>query len=787
MSPIIIAAASFASGIIFGRLFNIPIQIIVLSLIVATLSILLILRTGSKPVYLILFTIFLFGVFAFNYSSVIPLNDVSRFAGDRFVRISGTVNDEPADSGKFLRFTLKVEGLTVRGVNYKVSGRAGVFIKDNKASIKYGNIISVYGKLSGIASSSNPGITSFGDLMAKRHINCQIFSYGNKVAVIKKSIGNPIKYISLIIKNRLMSVIQRTMSEPYSSLLGSIVFGSQASPLSEELQENYRTAGVIHLLVVSGTQVSIILSVVLGTCKLFGSSQNITLIIVSMANLLFAVMVGAGPSIIRAAVMAETALIANIFERQNDFYNSLSVSVVILLMLDPLNLFDLGFQLSFIATWALFYVAPAFEEKIKGFVPGPFSNITAISIAPTIATTPIILFNFGQISFVSIISNFLIIPWVEVTVIMGFASTMIGLILPSLAYAVNNTLTVILALLNLIVYSLASIPFACRYFSPPVFPVILVYYGMLIWGVEVLKGKLEMKFNKKTLVILLLLAVTAPAFTFCFAANKDLVVTFIDVGQGDAILVESPSGQKALIDGGGRQEKIGSKSAKKEDPVGRGIIAPFLRKKGINELNLVVLTHPHDDHVAGLPYILGKLKIDLVLDSGMPQPTNSYYRFLSIIKKKKIPYQMAKAGQEIDLGGGVKAYILHPSKPLIAGTISDLNNNSVVIRLVYGDTSFLLAGDAAFEGEGRIIASGTDIKSNVLKVGHHGSRTSTSDKFLNEVKPEYAVISVGLRNKFGHPSQETLNRLYQHGVKILRTDLNGAVRFVSDGKVCNPR
>jgi competence protein ComEC len=373
---------------------------------------------------------------------------------------------------------------------------------------------------------------------------------------------------------------------------------------------------------------------------------------------------------------------------------------------------------------------------------------------------------------------------VEATVILGFASTLIGLIFLPLAYAINNTLTVILSLLNGIVYFFSGLPFACRYFKPPGLSVVLIYYIILMGGVEMMRGRsnVRLKINKAIILIVFLLFAVLFSWNYSHAAG-DLTVTFIDVGQGDSILIESPSGRKALIDGGGRQEINSSKAISKEDPTGRSIIVPFLRKKGINELDLLILTHPHDDHVGGLPYVLEKIKVDQVLDSGQPHTSRGYYRFLRAIQKKKIPYKIARAGQVIDLGDGVNGYVLHPSEPLISGTESDLNNNSIVIKLDYGRTSFLFMGDTGFEGENRILSSGRSLKSDVLKVGHHGSRTSTSIKLLEMTRPEYAVISVGARNKFGHPSPDTLRRLNNYGVKVLRTDLNGAVIFKSDGQV----
>jgi len=786
LTPITAATISYVAGIVLGRFFFIPIIILLFALILSVLSASILIKQGQKPIYLILLTIFVFGMFAWQYSNSIPANDVSKYACDKYVELIGSVVDEPSSSEDSLRFTLKVNEIIIRGKRFDVSGRASVLIKGSDISIGYGSKIAVQGKLSSIISTNNPGIASSGDLMAKRKITCQMISNASDVVVIARSIGNPVKYISIIIKNKLISVIQRTMKEPYSSLLGSIVFGSQASPLSDELQDNYRTAGVIHLLVVSGTQVSIILASVLALCGYFGLSGTPRLITVTLANLIFAVMVGAGPSIVRAAVMCEAALIAKAFERENDFYNSIAISAFVLLVLNPLNLFDIGFQLSFMATWALFYVAPAIEEKIVKYVPVCLSGMVAISIAPTIATTPIIFYNFGQVSFVSIISNFLIVPWVEITVILGFVSTLTGLLFLPIAYVLNNTLTLILAILNGIVFLFSGFPFACKYFAPPGLLVILIYYIILVGGIETMRGRLKIDPCKAAAVILALLCIALLSWGSSHAAG-DLVVTFIDVGQGDSILIESPSGQKALIDGGGRQETVSSRSIKKEDPVGKSIIVPFLRKKGIGKLDLVILTHPHDDHVAGLPYVLEKIKVDMVLDSGQPHTSRGYYRFLKLIEQKKIPYKLARAGQVVDLGAGVKGYILHPSQPLISGTASDLNNNSIVIKLDYGKTTFLFMGDAGFEGEDRMLSKGYSLINDVLKVGHHGSMTSTSVKLLESVMPKYAVISVGAKNKFGHPTPETLRRLENFNVKVYRTDLDGAVIFRSDGEKVYPQ
>jgi len=253
------------------------------------------------------------------------------------------------------------------------------------------------------------------------------------------------------------------------------------------------------------------------------------------------------------------------------------------------------------------------------------------------------------------------------------------------------------------------------------------------------------------------------------SAAGDLTVTFMDVGQGDAILVQSPSGKNMLIDGG---------SAGKNDYIAKRYLLPVIRKKGISRLDCLVLTHPHEDHVGGLPYLLKNIKVDLIVDSGQPSTSPAYQKFLSYIGTGKIPYKLGRAGQSIDLGGGAVAYILHPAEPLG----DEMNDNSIVIKLVYGKTSFLLMGDLAFEGEKKLIMGEIVLKSDLIKIAHHGSKYSTSDDFISRVRPAYAVISVGARNKFKHPSPATLKKLSDVGIRIYRTDINGTIVAKSDGE-----
>ncbi len=249
-----------------------------------------------------------------------------------------------------------------------------------------------------------------------------------------------------------------------------------------------------------------------------------------------------------------------------------------------------------------------------------------------------------------------------------------------------------------------------------------------------------------------------------------LRVDFIDVGQGDSILIRTPDGASALIDAG-------------EVDYGTRVVT-YLKRGDVRKLDLVVISHPHSDHIGGMPSVLKAFPVGCVLDSGYVHGSTLQREVLRLIKNRNIPYAKAQAGMVRTLGSRAKIEILAPTKPFIGSTHSDANNNSVVCRITYGGVRILLMGDAETEEQGRLFASGVNLESQVLKVSHHGSNDGTSLELIRRVKPEYAVISVGRRNGYGHPHRSVLRMLATErtGTKIYRTDRNGTVSILTDGR-----
>jgi len=280
-------------------------------------------------------------------------------------------------------------------------------------------------------------------------------------------------------------------------------------------------------------------------------------------------------------------------------------------------------------------------------------------------------------------------------------------------------------------------------------------------------GGITHRLSTKLLIAGLALAVVLAWIAALQMPDGRLHVHFLDVGQGDAIFIQCPTGQQILVDGGPSPSVLLSH-------LGRRM--PFWD----HSLDLVVLTHPEEDHLGGLLELLTRYDVSLVLDSGQECTNATCDAWRSLIEEKGIPYRRAEAGMAVTVGDEMRLEVLHPPTQLMTNTASDINNNSVVMRLQYGQFSVLLTGDVMAEAENTLLMSGRPVDSLVLKVPHHGGDTSLTEPFLEAVGPELAIISVGADNRFGHPNELTLEKL--GGIATYRTDRDGSVELVTDGE-----
>lgn len=279
--------------------------------------------------------------------------------------------------------------------------------------------------------------------------------------------------------------------------------------------------------------------------------------------------------------------------------------------------------------------------------------------------------------------------------------------------------------------------------------------------------------NRRALAVLLTAAVvTAAIWANASLRSRDtLSLTFLDVGEGLCAVMRTPSGRTMVVD-------CGTSSWRDEDSIGEKVAAPYLQSLGVDTIDVAVLTHPHSDHVSGYAGLLEAKPAKLVLDLGVQYPSPYYKRFLRVVEASGAKYRRARRGQKLDMGDGVLVQVLSPNP---VQTYTDLNNRSIVLRITYRKAAFVLAADAEAPAEQPMLESGGPLQAQVLQVGHHGSKGSSSQEWLDAVRPQIAVISCGRRNEYGHPSRSTLRRLTAFGARVYRTDRNGAVQITTDG------
>lgn len=254
-------------------------------------------------------------------------------------------------------------------------------------------------------------------------------------------------------------------------------------------------------------------------------------------------------------------------------------------------------------------------------------------------------------------------------------------------------------------------------------------------------------------------------------AEKYLKVYFLDVGQGDATYIITPNNRTLLIDGGDWDEFFNA---------GEEVIIPFLKRKKTSTIDFVIISHPHRDHIGGLISVLKKIDVKMVCDPGFPHPTDTYHEFLQTIHEGKSKYRIIRGKSKLYIDEDIDAVVFYPPNRF---KFDDPNNNSVVLKITYGKVSFLFTGDLEQDGEMDLVNFYKhELKSTVLKSPHHGSSTSSTQKFLDSVNPRIVVISCGYRNRYGYPHTEVLRRYKRMGIKILRTDLNGTIEMTTDGE-----
>ena len=739
-----------------------------------------------------------------RFESSLPAADEHslRFYNDTgVVEIQGVVAEEPDIRDRLCLLTFSASEVTVDGEKEKVSGTALIQVP-RYPSYLYGDALRVTGEL----ETPEP----FDNFDYKTYLERQgIYSviYYPEVEILGRGGGiKPLQWIYSL-RERLSASLARALPEPQASLAQGILLGLRTN-IPDSLNDAFSRTGTAHILAISGLNISIVIAIFLslGTL-LFGRRRSIYIWLALVATWLYTLLAGMNPPVVRAAIMGSLFLVAVYLGRQGSAIIALALAAAVMVGIQPQLLWSVSFQLSFLSMAGLVLFYPYFQAwgrkglallfKNKEKTASAANIITdgfAATLAAIVAVGPLIAYNFGVVSLVSAPATFFSLPALPAIMVTTTLVAFIGLLAPLMAQIFGWLSWLFLSYLVLLVRGFDALPYASVQVGTVPTWHIWGYYAVLAGaiaffnyrnrltglsfkltaGIRRVAGGISrprLGFSTKWLILpLLIVAILVWSAALTMPDGK-LHVTFLDVGQGDAILIQTPNGQDILVDGGPDPQEINLELGKK---------LPFWDKT----IDLVVCTQPQADHLTGLVEVLQRYEVKGVLEPGVSSNSSIYQEWLRLIKNKGIEYNITRAGQKIDLGNGTEIQVLNPPEGLWQGTSDDVNNNGVVLRLSWGQLSFLFAADIREEVEFELIEQRANLKSTVLKVSHHGSKTSTTSQFLIAVDPEVAVISVGEDNPFGHPSpevsQKLIDRLGEDNVYL--TDEDGTVEFITDGE-----
>ncbi len=733
---------------------------------------------------------------AYSYSSLYTVDEGRlRFYNDQGVfEIKGRLVNAPDVRDKTAHLTVSVEAIKLAADWQDVQGTLLIFVPRYPA-YHYGDVLQVTGAL-----QTPPQLGDFDYRGYLEHQGIYSTMLYPQIEVLDTARGFPPLAWVYSLRDRLAQTLAQVLPEPQASLAQGIILGMRGN-IPEDLSRDFSRSGTAHLLAISGYNIGIMAGIMLGVgLFLFGRRRYLYVWLALGAVWLYALLTGMNPPVLRGAIMASLFLVAEALGRQRSAMVALTFAAAVMVGVSPYVLGDASFQLSFIAMAGLVFICPIFSRAGRRFVAARVgeegflvaaANLTVDAMSATlgaiIAVWPLIAYYFGLFSVVGPLATFLVTLVLPVIIILGTLAALLGLASLAVAQAFGWLAWPFLSYMILVVTGLAA-PSVSSVAVNSISPVFLVCYYLvlvlLIWlhgrwqklrnllsgtaglmksGVSLSSG---LSRGVKWAIAPLLVTAVLVSFTAATMPDDDLRVSFLDVGQGDAILIQKGDRQ-ILVDGGPSPRAI---------TLGLGSQMPFWDRT----IDLLVLTHPHGDHLAGLVEVLRRYRVAQVLYPALDYSSPLFDEWRRTVAEKNIQSTYARAGQRIDMGDGVVLEVL--SAPL-NDIVSDIDVDSLVLRVDYGRVSFLLTADITGEVEWELARERAPLASTVLKVAHHGSSTSTTPEFLSVVEPQAAVISVGADNDYGLPDEAVVDRLGEKigQDNIYRTDERGTITFTTDG------
>jgi competence protein ComEC len=722
-----------------------------------------------------------------------PSNHIIHFVDGKRGEMSGRISSTPVRSQNRTKFILDVERLSLTYLEETVCGKIRVTVRGETPALSLGDQVAISGKIRSIRNFNNPGRFDYRRFMAFQGVYGSVYTNGDGIAVIKKNEeGSFFSGVESFRKGMITLIENELADEDHRGIFKALLLGERTG-ISPETRETLNRAGVAHILAISGLHIGIVATAaffffswaaarfkfLLWSAWTRKAAAGLALVPV----LAYGLISGMSPSTQRAVIMVFIFLMTFWVTRAHDSKNALALAALFILIYYPPALFSISFQLSFSAVVAIIYGFPLIRPVIDSndtwvIKTGKrFLSFLAVSGLAIIGTTPLVALYFNQISLVAIFSNCLMLP------LIGFWVIPVGL-LSVTAYPFSVGLAAFLLKMSALalhvgfegIKIMADLPFAAIKTVTPSYLEIGCFY-LFFGGLMSIKKRP----GAKVLVLSALIVMAADVGYWWYQryGRQDMRVTVIDVGLGSAALLELPKGYTVLIDGGGFSDNT-------VFDMGARVVAPVLWRKKILTVDQLVLSHPNSDHLNGLIYIADHFKVKRFWSNGEKAATRGYQSLIEVCRNRHIHMpEFADIPRRLNING-VTFEVLNPPVAFLKMKMSNhwrnKNNNSIVIKATFGSVSFMFPGDimAAAERE-MALRYGSRLQSSVLIAPHHGSKTSSTAAFLDQVKPKAVIISAGWKNRYGYPAPKVTQRYRERQSQILSTGRHGAIRVVTDG------
>lgn len=765
--PLLIVAISYIIGIVIGVYFRMSIPFILIILII---NCIIINKKYLKVIIIIIMTIII------SSTETIYLNNrydnINENLNAKSIKLIGTICSQIEETDYKYIVTIKTEK---RYKNVKMI----IYFNKDKVELEkltYGNEIVITGKYNEPDGRRNYKGFNYKEYLKTKEIY-GIIECESEVQVVKTKNLN---FIQLAINNLSIKIKQnmdKILLKDTKDLAVGILLGV-SSDIDSEVKQNFRDCNLSHMLAISGSHLTYLilgLNLLLNK-KILGirKCKVITIIII----IIFMLIVNMSSSIVRAGICTIISILGTLIYRKSDSYTAIAISLLFSLIKNPFSLFNIGLQLSYLATLGIiiFYTMLSkikiSEGKLKKYI---IENIIS-TLSANILILPITTYYFNTIPTNFLLSNLVAGPVLGISLIFELITVFISFISIKLAQIPGAVVNVCLILLTKITKIISKIP-NITVVTPQIASVILIY--IIILNVWLYTNKKNIYKNLKISRLLCILIIIILIINF-LNIERTMRIYFIDVGQGDSSLICTPTGKNILIDGGG------SRTPEKYD-VGEKVLLPYLLDRRIKKLDYIIVSHFDADHAQGIETVIDKIKVKNIVVSRQASQSVEYDKIIKMCKEKKIKIIDAKRGEKIVIDKYAYFDILHPGDILLDDGKGGLNANAIVAKLNYKMDNklftVLFTGDIEYDAEQELVKEyGNKLKSDILKVAHHGSKTSSSQEFINLVKPEIALIGVGKDNTFGHPNDGVIEKLKKIKAKIYRTDLDGEIIIKMEAK-----